>query len=72
MAGSSPHQEESAHVHQQDDFLNHERKRDRENYQEGSVHTMHIGGSSFRRKGHISHERDDNKVMQREIDDLKK
>ena len=47
MAGSSPHQEESAHVHQQDDFLNHERKRDRENYQEGSVHTMHIGGSSF-------------------------
>ena len=72
MAGSSPHQAESVHVHQQDDFLNHERKRDRENYQEGSVHTMHIGGSGFRRKGHISHERDDNKVMQREIDDLKK
>ena len=63
---------ESANVHQQDDFLNLECKRDRENYQEGSVHTIHIGGSGFRRKGHISHERDDNKVMQREIDDLKK
>ena len=37
MAGSSPHrasphQAESGNVHQQDDFLNHERKRDRENY----------------------------------------
>ena len=42
MAGSSPHQAsphqaESATVHQQDDFLNLECKRDRENYQEGSV-----------------------------------
>ena len=53
-------------------FPQPERKRDRENYQECSVHTIHTGGSSFRRKGHISHERDDNKVMQREIDDLKK
>ena len=77
MAGSSPHQVsphqvESANVHQQDDFLNLEHKRDRENYQEGSVHTIHIGGSNFQRKGHISHERDDNKAMQRKIDDLKK
>ena len=43
-----------------------------ENYQEGNVHTIHTSGSGFRRKCHISHERDDNKVMQREIDDLKK
>ena len=68
---ASPHQAESANVHQQDGFLNLESKRDRENYQECSVHTIHTGGSSFRRKGHISHKRDDNKVMQREIDDLK-
>ena len=77
MAGSgrhqtSPHQAESVNVHQQDDFLNLERERNRENYQEGSVHTNHTSGSRFRRRNHISHARDDNKVMQREIDDLKK
>ena len=52
MAGSSPHQAsphqaESANVYQPDDFLHLERKRDRENYQEGSVHTIHTGGSGF-------------------------
>ena len=77
MAGSSPHQAsphqaESANVHQLDDFLNLERKRDWENYQEGSVHTVHTDGSGFRRKGHVYHVRDDDKAMQREIDDLKK
>ena len=77
MAGSgphqtSPHQVESANVHQQDDFLNLERERDRENYQEGSVHTIHTSGSGFRRRSHVSHKRDDNKATQREIDDLKK
>ena len=50
---ASPHQAESANVHQQDDFLNLERKRDRENYQEGSVHTIHTSGSSFRRRSHV-------------------
>ena len=77
MTGSSPHQAsphqgEFANVHQQDDFLNLKRKRDRENHQEGSVHTIHTSGSDFRRKSRVSHERDDNKAMQREIDDLKK
>ena len=77
MAGSSPHQAslhqaESTNVHQPDDSFDLERKRDRENYQEGSVHTIHTGGSSFQRKGHATHKRDDDKVMQREIDDLKK
>ena len=77
MAGSgphqtSPHQAEFANVHQQDEFLNLERERDRENYQEGSVHIVYASGSGFRRRSHISHERDDNKAMQREIDDLKK
>ena len=69
MAGSSSHQAslhqaESANVHQQDDFLNFERERDRENYQEGSVHTTYTSGSHFRRRSHISHGRDDNKAMQ--------
>ena len=72
MHQASPHQAEFTNVHQQDGFLNLECKRDRESYQECSVHTIHTGGSGFRRKGHISHERDDNKVMQREIDNLKK
>ena len=77
MAGSSPHQAnphqaESTNVHQPNDFLELEHKRDRENYQEGSVHTTHMGGSGFQRKGHVSHKRDDDNDMQREIDDLKK
>ena len=69
---TSPHQAESANVHQQDDFLNLERERDWENYQEGNVHTTHTSGSHFRRRSHISHGRGDNKGMQREIDELKK
>ena len=63
MAGSSPHQAESANVHQPDDFLELERKRDKENYQEGSLNTIHTGGSGFQRKGHVSHERDNDKAM---------
>ena len=47
---TSPHQVESANLHQQDDFLNLERERDREKYQEGSVHTTHTSGSHFRRE----------------------
>ena len=49
MAGSGPHQisshqAKSAKVRQQDEFRNLERERDRENYQEGSMHTVHMGG----------------------------
>ena len=77
MAGSSPHQTsphqaESANVCQQDEFLNLEREKDRENYQEGSMHTVHTDGSSFRRKGRVAHGQGDEKALQREIDDLKK
>ena len=77
MAGSgphqtSPHQAKSANVRQQDEFLNLERERDRENYLEGNVHTVHASGGGFRRRSHVSHKRDDNKAMQRKIDDLKK
>ena len=69
MAGSSPHQTsphqaEFANARQQDEFLNLERERDRENYQEGSVHTTHTCGSGFQRKGHIPHEQGDDKAMQ--------
>ena len=63
---------ESANVRQQDKFLNLEREKDLDNYQEGSLHTVHTGGSGFRRKGHAVHEQGDEKAMQQEIDDLKK
>ena len=69
---TSPHYAESTNVRQQDEFLNLKREKDRQNYQEGSVHTIHTDESGFRRKSHISHERDNDKAMQQEIDDLKK
>ena len=47
---TSLHQAKSANICQQDEFLNLERERDWENYQEGSVHTVHIGGSGFEGK----------------------
>ena len=36
------------------------------------MQTLHIGGSGYQRRGHAIHEQVDEKVMQREIDDLKK
>ena len=67
MIGLGPHQQESMGSQQQDDFLNLERKRDRE----GSVHTTHTSRSYFRVGSHVSHEKN-NRAMQREIDHLKK
>ena len=61
---TSPHKVESPNVRQQDEFLNLESERYRENYQEGSMHTVHTGGSGFRRKGHVSHGQGDEKAMQ--------
>ena len=77
MVGSSPHQisphqAKSTNIRQHDEFLNFKREKDRENYQEGSVHTVHMGGSGFRRKGHVAYEQGDHKATQREINDLKK
>ena len=77
MAGTGPyqtsqHHAKSANVHQQDKLHNLEHKKDLDNYQEGSLQTLHTGGSGFQRKGHVVHEQGDEKVMQREIDDLKR
>ena len=60
---TSPHQAESANVRQQDEFLNLEHQKDLENHQESNLHTVHTGGSSFRRKEHVAHEQGDEKVM---------
>ena len=77
MAGSgphqtSPHQAESANIRQQDEFLNLEREKALENYQKSSLHTVHTGGSGYRRKGHAAHKQGDEKAMQQKIDDLKR
>ena len=61
------HQQESMGSQRQDDFLNLERKRDRE----GSVHTTHTSRSHFRVGSHVFHEQN-NRAMQKEIDHLKK
>ena len=77
MAGSgprqtSPHHAESANVHQQGELHDLEREKDMDNQQEGSLQTLHMGGSGYRKRGHAMHEQGDEKAMQREIDDLKK
>ena len=77
MAGSGPHQTsphhvESANVRQQDELHNLQHEKDLDNYQEGSLQTLHTGGSDFWRKCHAVHEQGDEKAMQREIDDLKR
>ena len=77
MVGSSPHQTSPHQVksedsQRRDDFLNLEHERDWERCQEGSVHTTHTSRSCSRRGSHVSQRQDDNKAMQREIDDLKK
>ena len=69
---TSPHHAESANVRQQDEFLNLEHEKDLDNYQEGNLQTLHTGGSDFRKKGRAKHKQGDEKVMQREIDDLKR
>ena len=77
MAGSGPHQislhhAKSGNVHPHGELHNLECEKDMDNQQEGSLQTLHIGGSGYRRRGHAIHEQGDEKAMQREIDDLKK
>ena len=67
MVRSGSHQQESMGSQQQDDFLNLERRRDRE----GSIHTTHTSKSYSRVGSHVSQEQN-NRAMQREIDHLKK
>ena len=68
MVGSGPHQTsphhaKSANVRQQDELHDLEREKDLDNYQEGSLQTLHTGAV---------HEQGDEKAMQRKIDDLKR
>ena len=67
MVGLGPHQVESIASQRENPFANLERRRD----QEGSMHAMHTSKSHSRIGSHISQEQH-NKVMQREIDHLKR
>ena len=67
MVDSGPHQVESKGSQRQNDFLNLERRRDRE----GNVHTVHTGESQSQMGSHISHVKN-TKDMQMEIDHLKR
>ena len=69
MAGLGPHQTsshhvESANIRQQDELHNLEHEKDLDNYQEGSLQTLHTGGSGYRRRSHAMHEQGDEKAMQ--------
>ena len=77
MAGSgphknSPHHAELANIHQQGELHDFEHENNMDNQQEGSLQTLHTGGSGYRRRSHLVHEQADENDLQREIDDLKK
>ena len=65
---TSPHHAESANVHQQGKLHDLDCEKDMDNQQEGSLQTLHIGGSGYRKRGHAIHEQVDEKAMQRETD----
>ena len=61
---TSPHHTKSANVRQQDELHNLEHEKDLDNYKEGSLQTLHTGGSGFWRKCCAVHEQGDEKAMQ--------
>ena len=60
---TSPHHAELANVRQQDELHDLEREKDLDNYQEGSLQTLHTSGSDFQRKSLVVHEQGDEKAM---------
>ena len=69
---TSPHHAESGNVHQQGELHDLEHGNNIDNQQEGSLQTLHTGGSGYRRRSHLIHEQADENDLQREIDDLKR
>jgi len=67
MVGSGPNCEEFVGSQRQDQFLNLERRRDRE----VSIHTTHTNRSQSKSGSHVSH-RENNKNMQLEINHLRR
>ena len=61
---TNPHHAELANIRQQDELHGLQRKKDPDNYQEGSLQMLHTSGSGFQRKGRAVHEQGDEKAMQ--------
>ena len=72
MEGSGPRQTERADSQRQDNFLNIKHGKDQDNRREGSANTSYTSKNRSKGKDHASHERNDRKALQQEIDDLKK
>ena len=72
MVGLGTHQTEPSGSQRQDNFLNLEWEKDQDKSQESSVQTTQKSKSCSRVKSHVSQRQDNNKALQREIDDLKK
>ena len=77
MAGSGPQQTSPPHaelvnVNQQGELHDLEQENHVDNQWEGSLRTIHVGRSGYRRRGHLVQEHADEKDLQREIEDLKK
>ena len=77
MAGSGPQQTspphaDSVNVNQQGELHDLKQENHVDNQREGSSQTIHAGRSGYRRRGHLVQKHDDEKDLQREIEDLKK
>ena len=72
MVGSGPHQAKPVGSQRHDNFLNLEWEKDQDKHREGSVRTTHTSKSRSKERSHVSQRQDNNKALQREIDDLKK
>ena len=72
--GAGPHQPEPTRSQQQGNFPNpkHGRNEEKGRFREGSVDTTQISRSHTRVGSHMSQKRDDERAMQREINDLKR
>ena len=77
MTGSGPQQTspphaESVNVNQQGELHDLEQENHIDNQREGSLWTINVGRSGYRRRGHLVQEHADENDLQRETADLKK
>ena len=59
---TSPHRAESANIHQQGELNDLEHGNHMDNQQEGSLQTLHTGGSGYRRRSHLVHRSEERRV----------
>jgi len=71
MEGSGPNREESVGSQREDQFVNLEKRRDREVNHSPSVYTTHTSRSHSRTGSHISHG-EETRNLKLEIDHLRK